>query len=354
MSISGIPCPRVVAAVVALACLTALCSAPAGAAPPPGTTVTERIREILREDRGDLVWGADPPAKETAARGEPFAATTLSGSGHAMLLIGSAGRPMGSHLRLLHVSVEGALASASDCVLRLGRDEDRSCPPAPLALVDCATWSLPADAARAAMLEARAALFVRVYEKKFIADPRQEIDDEGLEAGVIGGVAGGSSADFVVVANVMESGEHRIRVAEEWAGYASIDAAGRYARAKAATAILREAFPRPSDAPASAPPPAVQAEFSRLLATLPLDADFWWWVRERMVLMAADLGLPADLARLKRYLIPKAKDPIALRTRAYALEALARRTQRDTRCDGGRRLADDAAAAAWRASPGKR
>jgi hypothetical protein len=270
-----------------------------------------------------------------------------------MLLFGGDGRPIGSHLRLLHVSVEGAHASASDCVLRLGNDDDRSCPPAPLALVDCATWSVPADAARAALLAARAALFVRVYQKKFIADPREESEDDSLEGGVIGGVFGGSSADFIAVANVMESGEHRIRVAEEWAGYASADAAGPYARADAATAILGEAFPRPSDAPNSAPPPAVHAEFSRLFTTLPLDAQFWWWVRERMVLMAADLGLPPDLGRLKKYLTPKGKDPSQLRTRAYALEALARRTQRDTRCDGGRRLAAAAAAAAWRAKPGK-
>lgn len=352
MTIAGIRCLRVVLA-AALACLAALCSAAAaGAAPPPGSdAVTERIREILREDRGESVWGADPPAEETAARGEPFAATALSGSGHAMVAIGSDGRPMGSHLRLLHVSVEGARASASDCVLRLGQDEDRSCPPAPFALVDCATWSLPADAARAALLAARAALFVRVYEKKFIADPRQESEDgDGLLPGMTGGVFGGSSFDFVAVANVMESGEHRLRVAAEWAGYASPDAAGRYARAAAATDILREAFPRPSDAPASAPP-AMHAEFSRLFAALPLDDDFWWWVRERMVLMAASLGLPADLARLERYLTPKGKkDPSDLRTRAYALEALARRTRRDTRCDGGRRLADDAAAAAWAAA----
>ncbi len=254
---------------------------------------------------------------------------------------------MGSHLRLLHVSVEGDRVAASDCVLRLGRDEDRSCPPAPIALVDCATWSVPVDVARAALLEARAALFVRVYEKKFIADPREESLDGDFVGGVSGSVAGGSSVDFVAVANVMESGEHRIRVAAEWAGY--VGDVGRYARADAATDILREAFPRPSDATASAPPPAIHAEFSRLFATLPLDADFWWWwVRERMVLMSATLGQPADLARLKKYLTPQGKDPSDLRTRTYALEALARRTGRDTRCDGSRRLTDDAAAAAWK------
>ena len=279
---------------------------------------------------------------------EPFAATALSGVGHAMVVIGGDGRPMGSHLWLMHVNVEGARASVSECVLRLGQDEDRPCPPAPPALVDCATWSVPADAARTALLEARAALFVRVYEKKFIADPREELED-GAVAGVAGGIAGSTTSNFVVAANVMEAGEHRLRVAEEWAGYASSDAAGRYARADAATDILREAFPRPSDAQASAPPPGIHAEFSHLFATLPLDADYWWWVRERMVLMAATLGLPADLARLKEYLTPRGRGPSDLRTRAYALEALARRTQRDTRCAGGRRLADDAAAAAWRA-----
>jgi hypothetical protein len=346
MNIEGSPCARVVLA-AALASLTALCSVAAGAAPPGIDAATERVREILREAAGDSAWGADPPAEEIAARGEPFAATTLSGAGHAMVLIGGDGRPMGSHLRLLHVSLEGARASVNECVLRLGRDEDRSCPPAPLALVDCATWSVPADAARAAMLAARAALFVRVYEKKFIADPREESEGGGpVFGGVTGGVAG-SSADFAAVANVMESGEPPIRVAEEWSGYRSSSAAGRYARAAAATAILREAFPRPTDAPTSAPPPVVHAEFSRLFTTLPLDADFWWWVRERMVLMAAALGRPADLARLERYLTPQGTDPSDLRTRGYALEALARRTRRDTRCDGNRRLADDVAAAAW-------
>jgi hypothetical protein len=249
---------------------------------------------------------------------------------------------------LLHVSIEGAGASVSECVLRLGQEEDQSCPPAPFTLVDCATWSVPADAARAALTEARAALFVRLYEKKFIGGPREELlDEDSMFGGVEGGVAGGSTADFVAVANVVEAGEHRIRVAEEWAGYPSSDSIGSYARADAATDILVEAFPRPKDAPASPPPPALQAEFSRLFATLPLDADHWWWVRERMVLMAGTLGLPADLARLERYLTPKGKDPSVLRTRAYALEALARRTIRDTRCVGNRRLSDADAAVAW-------
>jgi hypothetical protein len=351
MTIARIPCSRVVLA-AALACLTVLCSAPAGAAPPPPgiDAVTERIREILKEDGGDPEWGADPPAAETATRAEPSAATTLSGSGHAMVMFGSDGRPMGHHLRLLHVSVEGDRVSASDCVLSLGRDEDRSCPPAPLALVSCAAWSVPADVARTALLEARAALFVRVYEKKFLANPRQESLYEGDEpGGVVGGISGGTTVSFAAVANVRESGEYPKRVAEEWAGYKSGRESGRYARADAATRILREAFPRPNDAPESPPPPAVHAELSRLLATLPLDAKYWWWVRERLVLMAATLGEPADLARLKGYLTPKGNGPSDLRTRAYALEALARRTGRDPRCDGGRRLADEAAAAAWAA-----
>ena len=224
-----------------------------------------------------------------------------------MVVIGSDGRPMGSHLRLLHVSAEGAGATATECVLRLGDDEDRSCPPAPSSLVDCATWSVPAEAARAAARAARAALFVRVYEKKFIADPQQERegDDDGVEGGIVGGVAGGSTADFVAAVNVIEAGERRMRVAEEWAGYPSSDAVGRYARAAAAADIVRDAFPRPDDAPESAPPPAAHAEFSRLFATLPLDADFWWWVRERMVLMAGVLGGPGDLTRLEGYLTPR-------------------------------------------------
>lgn len=340
------PCLRAV-----FASFMALCSAAAWAATPcTGTdAVTERIREILRQDDAESEWGADPPAKEIAARGEPVAVTTLSGVGHAMVLIGSDGRPKGSHLRLMHARIEGDRASVSDCVLRLGQDEDRSCPPAPPALVDCATWSVPSGTARAAMLEARAALFGRVYEKKLIAGPREEVDDDsGMIPGGSISVSGGSSADFVAVANVIESGELPIRVSAEWAGYKSGGAAGRYARVDAATDILREAFPRPSDAPASAPPASIHAEFSRLFSTLPLDERFWWWVRERMVLMAATLGSPGDLARLERYLIPQGTDPGSLRTRAYALEALARRTGRDTRCDGNRRLADDAAAAALR------
>lgn len=340
-------CRRVVLA-PALASLATLCSAAAGAEPPGSDAVTERVREIIRGDQADSRWGADPPAEEIAERGEPFAATILSGSGHALVVIGTDGQPMGSHLRLLHVSVEGTHASASDCVLRLGEDDDRSCPPAPFALVDCATWSVPADAVRSATLAARAALFVRVYEKEFIAGPREELMDGDSIAGGVSGSIAGSTSDFLAVANVMESGEPRIRVAEEWAGYPSSIDTGRYARAAVAAAIVREAFPRPSDAPASAPPPILHAELSRLFKTLPLDEDFWWWVRERMVLMAASVGLPADLERLQKYLTLKSQGPSELRTRTYALEALARRTGRDTRCNGNRRLAAAAAAAAWK------
>ncbi|HVG08889.1 MAG TPA: hypothetical protein VNM67_14375, partial [Thermoanaerobaculia bacterium] len=65
--------------------------------------------------------------------------------------------------------------------------------------------------------------------------------------------------------------------------------------------------------------------------------------RERMVLMAASLGLPADLARLEKYL---AQGSGTIQT--YALEALARRTGRDPRCDGGRRVTDAVAASAWK------
>ncbi len=340
--------------------VTAWCGPASGAEPAPAPAgpdpVTERVRQIILEDGGGSEWGADPPAGETAERGEPVAATVLSGAGHAMVVIGSDGQPAGSHLRLLHVSAEGAGASATECVLRLGDDEDRSCPPAPLSLVDCATWSVPAEAVRAATRAARAALFVRVYEKKFVADPRQERegDDDGVEGGIAGSVSGSTTHDFVAVANVIEAGRYRMRVAEEWAGYASARAAGRYARAAAAADIVRDAFPRPDGAPASAPPPAAHAEFSRLFTTLPLDADYWWWVRERMVLMAGALGGPADLARLEGYLTPKKtpkKGPSELGTRSYALEALARRTQRDTRCAGTKRLDDAAAAAAWLRSP---
>lgn len=76
--------------------------------------------------------------------------------------------------------MEGSAASTTKCELRLGKNDDRSCPPAPIAVVDCATWSVPVETVRAATLAARAALFVRVYEKKFIRDSREEIEyDEG-------------------------------------------------------------------------------------------------------------------------------------------------------------------------------
>lgn len=71
MTNAGIRCPRVVLAAT-LACFTALCGQAAGAAeaaPPAGfDAATERIREILREDGGGSVWGAEPPAAETASR----------------------------------------------------------------------------------------------------------------------------------------------------------------------------------------------------------------------------------------------------------------------------------------------
>lgn len=335
------------AAVVGLASLCGHAAAATQAAPALDS-VTERVRQILARDGGDAEWGAEPPEVTVAERGEPVAVTVLAGVGHAVVMIGSDGRPAGSHLTLLHVSAEGASASATECVLRLGLEDDRSCPPAPPALVDCATWSVPAETARAAALEARAAFFVRIYEKKFIAGPREErLDDDGVEGGVSGSVSGGTTHSFLAAASVIESGAHRMRVSGEWAGYASAHAAGRYARALAAAGIVRDAFPRPDDVPAAPPPAAFHAEFSRLLETLPLDQQYWWWVRERLVLMAGVLGLPADLARLESYLDPTKTGPSELRTRAYALESLARRTGRDTRCDGTRRLDDAAAAAAW-------
>jgi hypothetical protein len=200
--------------------------------------------------------------------------------------------------------------------------------------------------------EARDALFVRVYEKKFGDGPREEQEDEddggGVEGGVAGGVAGGTTNDFLAAVRVLEVGRHRIRVSEEWAGYASGREAHAYARAKAAARLVHGAFPRPKDAPTSPPPPTIQTEFSRLLATLPLDKQSWWWVRERMVLMAGALGVPDDLARLEGFLAPNTWGPSGFRTRAYALEALVRRTGRETRCDGTRRLDDTAAVAAWR------
>jgi hypothetical protein len=342
MTMMKFPRPRAILAV--LLSLT-LCGA-AAAASPPGTdafnAATEHVREVLREDQADSTWGADLPEKDVAARGEPFAVIVLSGAGHSLLAFDSEGRPIGSHLHLLHVVVEGSLASVTECALRLGKDGDRSCPPAPMAVVDCKAWSVPVETVHGAMLAARAALFVRVYEKKFIPGPREEILHDG-PISVSGGIPGGSTGDFVAAVSVMESREFPVRVSEEWAGYPSASHAGAYARALAAVRILWGAFERRRDTPVSTPPPAVDAEFSRLLATLPLDSGSWWWVRERMVLMAASLGLPADLARLEKYVTQSSGS-----TRSYALEALARRTQRDTRCKEGQRLDNSAAAAAWK------
>ena len=90
MTDAGIRCPRIVLAAT-LACFTVLCGPAAGvagaaeAAPPAGSdAVIEKIREIIHEDGGDSAWGVEPPAAEIASRGEPFAATVLSGAGHAM------------------------------------------------------------------------------------------------------------------------------------------------------------------------------------------------------------------------------------------------------------------------------
>jgi hypothetical protein len=81
-----------------------------------------KVREVLRDDRASFTWGADPPAEEIAARGEPFAATVLSGSGHALLAFDSEGRPLSSYLSLLHVRMEGSVASVNEYELpREGR-----------------------------------------------------------------------------------------------------------------------------------------------------------------------------------------------------------------------------------------
>lgn len=319
-------------------------------APQPAAfdTVTASAREVIRDHQADSEWGADPPDAAIAERGEPVSATVLAGAGHALVAIGSDGRPAGAQLWFQHVRLEGDGAASTECVLRVGLDDDRSCPPVPTSLVDCATWSVPAEAARATLLAARAALFVRLYEKKYIRDPREElVDGEGVGGGVVGGISGGSTGNFVAVASVVEQGEQRIRVGEEWAGYPSSDNVGSFTRAVVSKRLIFDGFPRPKDAPASEVSPAVHAEFSRLFGTLPLDADFWWWVRERMVQMAGELGGPADLPRLEGYLKPRGKGRGESRTQANALEALAQRTGRDTRCDGSRRL-DDAAAAAAR------
>ena len=192
---------------------------------------------------------------------------------------------------------------------------------------------------------------MRIYEKKFTDGPREEqedVDDGGVPGGLPGSVDGGTTSDFLSVVNVIEVGKHRIRVSNEWAGYASAHDAGQYARVAAAADLMNAAFPRPKDTATSPPPAVVNTEFSRLLGTLPLDAEYWWWVRERLVLMAGTLGVPGDLARLEGYLAPKKSGPSETRTRSYALESLARRTGRDARCEGTQRLDDAAAAAAWK------
>ena len=323
----------------ALAGFAALPSLAAEGAPPATDAVTERIQQIIERIGGEHRWGADPAEKEIADRGMPIEATWMTGAGHSLIGIGSDGRPIGGHLWLNHVKVEGDLATATECVLGLGRDDHTSCPPAPLSVVDCTTWSVPAESAKAALLAARAALFTRVYEKKYRPGPREESLDEGWASGVVGGVDGGTTSDFLAVAQIVEAGEHPKRVSEEWAGYASAGEVGRYARADAATDILNEAFDPPKDARPSSPPSAIHAEFSRLFETLPLDG--WWWVNERMILMAGALGTPADLPRIKKYLTDRG------RLRDYALEALARRTGRDTRCLAFDRRQPADAAASW-------
>src|SRR5687768_9358581 len=119
-------CSRSGALAAAVVGLASLCGQAAAANPAaPGADAV--VRQILLQDGGDAEWGAEPPEATIAERGEPVAVTVLSGVGHALVSIGSDGQPMGSHLRLLHVSTEGAGASATDCVLRLGLDDDRSC-----------------------------------------------------------------------------------------------------------------------------------------------------------------------------------------------------------------------------------
>ena len=51
-------------------------------------------------------------------RGQPVEATWLTGSGHAWVALSSDGKPIGAHLWLQHVKVDGDLATASECVLR--------------------------------------------------------------------------------------------------------------------------------------------------------------------------------------------------------------------------------------------
>jgi|GEM_PF-6617940 len=91
MTIAGIRCPRAVLA--AFVSLTALCSAARAAPPADFDAPTEKVREVLRQD-GPSRWDADPPAKEIADRGEPFAATVLSGAGHSLMGFDSEGRPL--------------------------------------------------------------------------------------------------------------------------------------------------------------------------------------------------------------------------------------------------------------------
>ena len=308
-------------------------------APPVTDPVTDRIRQIIERIGGGHRWGADPAEKEIADRGMPIEATWMTGAGHSLVGIGSDGRPIGGHLWLNHVKVEGDLVTATECSLGLGLNDDGRCPPPLFSVVDCTTWSVPAEPAKAALLSARTALFARVYEKKHLPEPHVERLDESWGPGVIGGVEGGTTSDFLAVAQIVEGGEHPKRVSEEWAGYASAGEVGRYARADAATDILNEAFDPPKDARPSSPPSAIHAEFSRLFETLPLDG--WWWVNERMILMAGALGTPADLPRIKKYLTDRG------RPRDYALEALARRTGRDTRCLAFDRRQPADAAASW-------
>ncbi len=327
-------------------------SAAADEGPAPGpnplyTQATEKVRQVIEQFAGSKTWDAEPPRDEIAKRGQPVEATWVNGSGHALVAFDSNGNPAGAHLWLQHAKIEGDRATTTECVLRLGQDGNWVCPPSRVSIVDCKTWSVPVESARAALLAARAALFVRVFEKKYLDDPYEELVDSGMVFGRIGGVDGGSDVDFVVSADIVEAGDPPIRVSEHWAGYASPGRSGRFARSSAAASFLNDAFKQPDNTPSSPPPVELHKEFSRLFSNLPLDDEFWWWVRERMVLMAGALGTEADLPLLKAYLQPKTTTVPDVRLRDYALEALARRTGQDPRCQEGRRVLGSDAAARW-------
>ena len=344
-------------ACVALLCTVTLFSAATAATGPDEPL--RRVRSILSADSADERWGADAPREELLAEHGPMEeATFLKGSGHAVMIrgLGGASEPDGSTLSLIHVKLVRARADVYRCAVDWS-DTPKTCPAEPASRVFCRHWRVKSRSVLPALEAARRALYVRVYEKKYSGGPREEYED-GSMRGFGFGSGSGSSADFVAAASLVERRDgKRLRVSAEWAGYHGSHGAGHYVRPLAAVGIVDKALP---DRGGRLLSPAERGEpkraFAHLLETLPLDEKYWWWVRERMVTMSAELGTRDGVPRLIRFLdlerlAADDREHSGKRTRGYALDALARITGDDERCAGKTRRTDDEAAKRWRMRP---